>query len=529
MAIKKTQERPGAGPGGDSRTIQQPKTKEEALRWVRDYTGVRIADAHVCRNHATPAAYFWELLQRPPLALILGPRGGGKSFLSALDTHYTSRWNPKHGTRILGGSLSQSEQVYRALREAVYEGHGEKGSDADQIEKLTKGEARYVNGSDVSILAASSTSVRGPHVPSLKLDEIDEIEPELREAAMGMCMNRHDAPASVVMTSTWHRQNGPMSELIERAGEGQIKFFSFCSFEILEPCSASRSGPWVGGERGYAHCPQCPLKPWCHAERDRNGDRMLAKLSNGHYAIDSLIQKVRSVSKRTFESDYLCKGPRSDGLWFPTFDAGVHVDERAEYDRRFAVHLAVDTGVFTGAVFFQVVEVPTPTGAVEEIRVFADYLSENEPAEQNARAILKLANERCGGRVVTASTDPAGGARNAMGITVIREYERVGLPLDRWPTGSVADGMALLESFVNPADGQTRLTIHPRCKATILALQNYRRAKRGGQLMDYPEDPQHPFEDLVDALRGGLRNHFREGRGTSTKSSFSWVNAGKVF
>ncbi len=115
MANKKTRESSAAAPRTDSESIQQPQTKEEALQWVRDYTGVRIADAPVCRHHHTPAFYFWELLKRPPLALVLGPRGGGKSFLSALDTHYTSRWNPKHGTKILGGSRAESEQIYRAL------------------------------------------------------------------------------------------------------------------------------------------------------------------------------------------------------------------------------------------------------------------------------------------------------------------------------------------------------------------------------------------------------------------------------
>ena len=49
----------------------------------------------------------------------------------------------------------------------------------------------YRNGSQVSLLAASPTSVRGPHVPSLKLDEVDEIDPDIRESAMGMAMEKH--------------------------------------------------------------------------------------------------------------------------------------------------------------------------------------------------------------------------------------------------------------------------------------------------------------------------------------------------
>src|SRR5262249_55426860 len=158
------------------------------------------------------------------------------------------------------------EQVYRALREAVYEGEGEAGSDAGAIAKLMKGEAVYHNGSDVAILAASSKSVRGPHVPSLKLDEVDEIGPELRGAGMGMCMNRHGSTASVVMTSTWHRLHGPMGELMDRAAAGEFPLYTFCAFEILEGCPERRSGRWVGGEAVYEKCPQCPLKPWCHAE-----------------------------------------------------------------------------------------------------------------------------------------------------------------------------------------------------------------------------------------------------------------------
>jgi len=506
-----------------------PRLQKSLLRWIYVYTGVRLAGEPVCQCHQSPAEYFTRLFfDRPSLSLVLGPRGGGKSFLSALNTHITSRWNPRHGTRILGGSRSQSEQVYRALREAVYEGGGPMGSDADTIAALLKGEAVYRNGSDVSILTASSKSVRGPHVPSLKLDEVDEIAPDLRESAMGMCMDRHGSTASVMMTSTWHRVNGPMAGLMDRARSGEFPLYSFCTFEVLERCPAGRSGPWVGGADGYAHCPLCPLKPWCHAERDRNGDVPLAKRSDGHYGIDALIQKLRSTSARTFEADYLCKGPRSDGLWFPAFDPAAHVGVRAEYDRNLPVHLAIDSGVFTGAVFFQVARGMTPTGPSEEVRVFADYLAENRPAEQNARAILEVARTHCEGRLDVISTDPAGGARNPVGPTVIGEYERAGLrQLRRWPVGSVSDGLALVESFVDPADGRSRLTIHPRCAITVRSLENYRRAKRAGQWQDYPEDPQHPHEDVVDALRGGLRVCFPEGR--STQPILARVPARQVF
>ena len=162
----------------------------------------------------------------------------------------------------------------------------------------------------------------------------------------------------------------------------------------------------------------------------------------------------------------------------------------------------------------------------ETIHVFADYLAEGRSAEANARAIRDLASDRCQGLFRHATTDPAGKSRNAIGPTVLAEYARAGLILNPWPHGSVADALALLESFVVPSVGPTQLLVHPRCKALIDAFQGYRRAKRGGQWLDRPEDPQHPHEDLIDALRGGLRAHYPEGR--TGKSILIRVNARKV-
>ena len=256
----------------------------------------------------------------------------------------------------------------------------------------------------------------------------------------------------------------------------------------------------MGGESGYVKCPECPLQKWCHADRDRNGDIPLAKLSHGHYAIDAAIQKVRAASLRVFEADYLCKGPKADGLWFTRFDVASNVSEDADFDPALPVLLAVDSGVFTGAVFLQTREIQ----GLKHAAVFADYLCEGQTAEQNAVSLLRMASERCGGRIDRRVTDPAGGARNPVGPTVIAEFERGGLRLESWPMRSVADGLSLVEGLVQTADGANRLKIHPRCKALIAAFQGYTRAKRAGQWQDYPEDPQHPHEDLMDALRGGL-------------------------
>ena len=509
----------------DQFRTEPPPTAERLWAWIAAFTGVRVAHTPVCLNHCAPFDWLSNAwLNRQSQALVLGPRGGGKSFLTAILTHMESRFKPQLGTRILGGSKSQSMQIYEAITAAVRDGRGNGGSDAGVLSEILKDEARYTNGSHVAILAASATSVRGPHVASLRLDEVDEIDPDLREASYGMAMARYGVSASVTMTSTWHRLGGPMADLIDRGQGGEFPVYSWCAFEVLENCPESRSGRWIGGEAGYEHCPACPLKPWCHSQRDRNGDVPLAKLSYGHYAIDSLIQKVQGISRRAFESDYLCLGPKADGLWFKDFDATKNVSLAAEYDPALSVHLAIDSGVFTGAVAFQVRSLSRGRPLVN---VFMDYLAEGATAEANARKILEALGNR-NGVYRKASTDPAGGARNPVGPTVLAEYERAGLHgLIRWPIGPPADSLALVESLVASADGATSLLIHPRCRKLTAALQSYRRARRGGQWQDYPEDPQHPHEDLVDALRGGLKVEFPNG--FTSAPPMRRVHVGRVF
>jgi hypothetical protein len=81
--------------------------------------------------------------------------------------------------------------------------------------------------------------------------------------------------------------------------------------------------------------------------------------------------------------------------------------------------------------------------------------------------------------------------------------------------------------LIKSADGQRWLFVHPRCTKTILALQSYSRTKKDGQYVEVPEDPQHPHEELVDALRGGLKLEFPESRAPERK--YNRKPAGKVF
>lgn len=234
---------------------------------------------------------------------------------------------------------------------------------------------------------------------------------------------------------------------------------------------------------------------------------------------DNVLAKLKGTRRKRFFEGLWAAG---EGQWFETFGDN-HVSRLAEFDSRYPVHLAIDSGVHTGAVWFQV----HGDGDSLQITVFADLYLFNVPAYDAGLQIMAKSRELGCHRLDRCVTDPAGKASSAVGPTVLGEYARAGLKPDLWPSypGSVIDGLSLIDSFVSV--DPPGLLVHPRCTRLIEAFANYKRAKRSGQFIDRPEDPQHPHEEMIDTLRGGLQDKFPEGRRPAPL--LRRVHASKVF
>ncbi len=194
----------------------------------------------------------------------------------------------------------------------------------------------------------------------------------------------------------------------------------------------------------------------------------------------------------------------TEGVWFANFDPGRHVSLAAEYYPGYPVRCAIDAGTsrHTAAVFFQVR--PSSSPGWSRVTVFGDYHALDLVSEKNARAIKKLADDLpCRGQIDAVRVDPAATARSSLGPAAYGEYERVfgSRILARWPQHLVLDGLDTIELLLDTGN----LTIHPRCTRLRDAFANYCKQRRGGQWVDFPADG-HPEEDLMDALRGGIRD-----------------------
>lgn len=216
-----------------------------------------------------------------------------------------------------------------------------------------------------------------------------------------------------------------------------------------------------------------------------------------------------------------------EGVWFNNFDPERHVTPDAEFDWHYPVYVAIDAGVSreTGAVFFQVKGEKDSHRKL--INVFGDYHAKDQYSLQNAEDIrdlvlaLTVGRDSPQGRYDFVRVDPASNARTGVGPAAFNEYATTFGPrvTDYWPQHRVLDGLDQIELLLGepPSEGspgkETELIIHPRCEHLIAAFNCYDREPiKGGGYKTMPRDPNHPHEDLMDALRGGIRFVFPEGR-----------------
>ena len=199
----------------------------------------------------------------------------------------------------------------------------------------------------------------------------------------------------------------------------------------------------------------------------------------------------------------------TEGVWFDKFDPNRHVSLEAEYNPIWFVRCAIDAGTsrHTAAVFFQVRH--DPASEIPRVTVFGDYHARDVVSRSNANAIKALAHQLpCFGRIDTVRVDPAASARSSLGPAAYSEYERVfgSRILARWPQHLVLDGLDTLELLLETGN----LIIHPRCVKLKVRIPKLPPPARGGEWIDFPADG-HPEEDLIDALRGGIRDALPQG------------------
>lgn len=196
---------------------QAPQNDKELKAYLWFKFNVRIPDTQVCPNHSTPFRAFADAyFARFGVTVWKASRGlGGKSYLLALLGHCEANILAADVT-ILGGSGEQALRVIEYLQKL--------SGDEENTQRRTL----YSSGGRVTALMASSKSARGPHPQRMRLDEVDEMELLILDAAMGQPMGTQEISKQTVMSSTHHYPDATFTEVLKRAGEKNWPVYEWC-------------------------------------------------------------------------------------------------------------------------------------------------------------------------------------------------------------------------------------------------------------------------------------------------------------
>jgi hypothetical protein len=220
-----------------------PQTDDELWLVIRALWGIKLPRVQVCPDHVSPFkavadAYFGRA---PGYAVWYASRGSGKSLALAV-LGLTKTLVDDVDTTILGGSMTQSQNVATHMSDllhyknaptyALKGGSIDKGVTATQITTST--------GHRIRPIPASQTTVRGPHPPLSLLDEVDEMEYKIYEAAMGQAMEQVNSRGEtigeyIVASSTWQNPDGTFTKIMEAARKKGLPIYTWCWRELLEP------------------------------------------------------------------------------------------------------------------------------------------------------------------------------------------------------------------------------------------------------------------------------------------------------
>ena len=469
--------------------MKRPTTRQDLWIHVREYFGIELPHAVFTPGHSTPLDFLAEAFLHPEWDVAAWANRGGlktlsASIVAALEFRFSEM--ALRG-RVLSGSEHQARNLYQ---------YWARWCDRVLQTRLRAPPGRLLtrlDNGDFEILAASQKQVRGAKVQRLFRDEVDEIDPDVLAASVGMLASTGGAPARTIDTSTWHRPGGPMSQLVAGAAERAIHLHKWNVWEALERCPPERHE----GGRG---CRSCPLAGPC-IEKAREFHHEPARAVGiaadccGLLAIDDAIKQFRHWSIQQWQAEAECRRPSLGGLVYPAFDRSIHVRDGLKLRSALPTWRAIDWG------WKDFVCLWIQADKSDCVYVVDEYWTDSTTTADNARNIKARHPDV---RIEATFCDPAGRNRNDQtGYSNIQVFQGCGVPCTYATSArarEIRNGINLIRSFLKPGAGPPRLFVAGRCRRLIEAFESYRSRKVNGEYIDEPVKPQPP-EHGMDALR----------------------------
>ena len=223
------------------------------------------------------------------------------------------------------------------------------------------------------------------------------------------------------------------------------------------------------------------------------------------YFKDDVEELKRTLTKETFNQEILCQFQSYAGKVYP-MDRNIHVRETVKYDPQLPVYVGLDFGYRHSAAV--IVQLHKRTNNFADVHQIDELSLKNTKTDDFAKALKKLRYEYTG-----IWGDPAGSGTNLQsGISDIAVFKKHGLRVNIRRdaiTRNVVSGVSHVRRWFEDANGDPHIFIHPKCKESIQAYENYHypEHKENSALRHEPlKDGK--FDHHCDSLRFLLTNLF---------------------
>jgi hypothetical protein len=314
-----------------------PQTDDELWLWIKKNTGYSIPRKAVCPNHNAPFEFLADMyFNRVDGAVLLAPRGGGKTLMASILHYVNSKHKPTMESATVGAIENQAILAYSHIRRFVYD---EEGNLDPDVRESKMRETVLKNGSSVKVIVGSLAGVNGPHPQLVHIDEVELMQPDVYQEAQQMPKGRSYKgrffPAQELITSTRKSGRGLMQDIIDDIEQAEkegktppFKFYQFCVREVVENqdhcCQIAH--PRLAAEK------RCPCDQVYGRALNEEGDRKsLMDVCRGDFArsdgftpLSDLISIFTKSAPSIWDAQQECIKPSTEGLVIQNFDREKH-------------------------------------------------------------------------------------------------------------------------------------------------------------------------------------------------------------
>jgi hypothetical protein len=314
-----------------------PKNDDELHAIVKAFWGVNLP-RHTCGdpNHTAPFQCFADAYfeRDGTISLWHGSRGlSGKSFMLSI-LGITKAFFRGSDVNLLGGSLAQSTNIHEHMRAALEYQNAPREMIVTEAQYLIK----LNNKARIRPLTASQKTVRGPHPPFLLLDEIDEMDIDILNAALGQPMPQKNHTGEIlkpytVMCSTWQNAGGTFETKLREFEKRGLPIKTWCY-----KCTSNPIDGWLSEETIAGKRQEIPDEMW-RVEYDL-GEPSIGNRAFNTTHVDKMWSLpfeplVQKESKDFWE--YTFEQPQPSGVYIASADWGKDKDYTVVYVMRMDV------------------------------------------------------------------------------------------------------------------------------------------------------------------------------------------------